>query len=154
MINLSELETPSDVRIKDLSHLPLRFRNATSIFQKLIQHLLQSEQEIPLVGSQKGLVLSITTKGGIIHWPSTRPLATSSDPFRLVGLVEILPYQDGSTFPSEDNGSIEILASVAIIESKTDNTLSCNDSSSLQYRLSFLDITEATKQTPVEIPNT
>ena len=32
MINLSELETPSDVRIKDLSHLPLRIRNLDSIF--------------------------------------------------------------------------------------------------------------------------
>jgi hypothetical protein len=69
-------------------------------------------------------------------------------------MVEILPYQDGSTFPSEDNGSPEILASAAITESEINNALSCNDPSSLQYRLSFLDITEATKQAPIEIPNT
>jgi hypothetical protein len=68
-INLFELETLSNVYIKDLSHLPLKLRNSTSIFEKSIQHVLQSEQEISLVGSQKGLVLSITSEGGIVHWP-------------------------------------------------------------------------------------
>lgn len=59
-----------------------------------------------------------------MHWLGARTLATSSDPFRLVSMVEQLPYQDGCTLPSKDTGSTKILASVATIESRTNSTLS------------------------------
>lgn len=95
-----------------------------SAFQELIQPLLQSELEIPLIGAQKGLVLSITPEDGIVHWPGARLLTTMLDPSRLVDMVEILPYQDGNTLPSEDLGSIEILDRTATVESGTNGTLS------------------------------
>jgi hypothetical protein len=79
---------------------------------------MQSEQEIPLTGAQKGLVLCITSEGGIVHWLGARPNTSSSDPSLLVGMVELLPYQDGSTLPPDnDLGSTEILDSVTTVES-------------------------------------
>jgi hypothetical protein len=62
------------------------------------------------------------TRRGIVHWLGTRPRAMSLDPFRLVGMVEILPYQDGSTLPSDDDVSIEILTSITTTESRTHTT--------------------------------
>jgi len=73
-----------------------------------------------LTGAQKGLVLSITPEGGIVHWSGARPSTSSSDPFCLVDMVELLPYHDGSTLPADnDHGSIEILNSVTTAESGT-----------------------------------
>ena len=66
---LSELEIPSEVQLKDPIRFSLGLKNLASIYQDMISHLVQSEQEIPLVGAQRGLVLSITPEGGIIHWP-------------------------------------------------------------------------------------
>jgi hypothetical protein len=76
------LEIPSKVQDEDLVHFPLRLKNSASIYQDTISYIMQSEQEIPLVGAQKGLVLSITPKGGIVHWPGSRPDASSTDPSR------------------------------------------------------------------------
>ena len=79
--------------------------------------------EIPLTGAQKGLVLSFTPQGYIVHWSDALPGTSSIDPSRLVGMVELLPYQDGSTLPTDDDhGSIEILDSVTTVESRTHST--------------------------------
>jgi hypothetical protein len=64
---LSGLEIPSEVQDKDPVHFPLGFKNSASIYQDTINYLVQSEQEISLTGAQKGLVLSNTSKGGIVH---------------------------------------------------------------------------------------
>ena len=72
-----------------------------------------------MTGAQKGLILSITPKGSIVDWPGAQPHATSSDPFRLVGMVEILPFQNASTLPSDEDGSTEILTSITTVESET-----------------------------------
>jgi len=85
---------------------------------------MQSNREIPLLGAQQGLVLSITSEGCIVHWPGTKPLNDSSDPSRLVGMVELMPYQDGSTLPMEDTGSTEILTNTEMAESGTNSVLS------------------------------
>jgi hypothetical protein len=82
---------------------------------------MQSEKDIPLTGAQKGLVLSITPEGGIIHWSGARPGTSSTDSSRLVGMVELLPYQDGRTLPADnsDHGSTEIMDSVMTAQSRT-----------------------------------
>ena len=87
----------------------------------MINYLVQSEQEIPLTGAQRLLVLSITPEEGIVHWPGARPDTSLTDPSRLVGMVELLPYQDGRTLPTDNNdrGSIEILDIVMTVESRT-----------------------------------
>ena len=63
------LEIPSEVQHEDLVCFPLGLKSSASIYQDTISDLVQSEQEIPLTGAQKGLVLSITPDGGIVHWP-------------------------------------------------------------------------------------
>jgi hypothetical protein len=67
----SMLEILSKVQDEDLVHFPLGLKNSASIYQDTISYIMQSEQEIPLTGAQKGLVLSITPEGGIFHWLST-----------------------------------------------------------------------------------
>jgi hypothetical protein len=71
------LEVPSEVQVKDLLHFPLGLHNSASIFQDTISFFVQSKQEIPLTGAQKGQVLSITLEGGIVHWPGARPDTSS-----------------------------------------------------------------------------
>ena len=53
---------------------------------------MQSEQEIPLIGAQRGLVLSITPEGGIVHWLGALHDTSLIDTSRLVGMVELLSY--------------------------------------------------------------
>jgi hypothetical protein len=73
-----------------------------------------------LMGAQKGLVLSITPEGAIVHWPGAWLGTSSLDPSHLVDMVELLPYQDGSTVPTDDgHGSTEILDSTMTAESRT-----------------------------------
>ena len=67
MSPLSRLEIPSKILLKDPVHFPLGLKNSASIYQDMISYLMQSEQEIPLTGAQRGLVLSITPKGVIVH---------------------------------------------------------------------------------------
>ena len=55
------------------------------------------------------------------HLKGARLDTSSIDPSRLVGMVGILPYQDGRTLPADNNdhGSIEILDIAIIVESRT-----------------------------------
>ena len=118
---MSELEILSKVQHEDPVHFPLRLKNLASIYQDTISYLMQSEQEIPLTGAQKGLVLSITPEGGIVHLSGARPDTSLIDPFRLVGIVELLPYQDNNTLLADNNdhGSIETLDIAMTTESRT-----------------------------------
>jgi hypothetical protein len=118
---LSGLEIPSEVQDEDPVRFPLGLKNLASIYQDTISYLVQSKQEIPLMGAQMGLVLYITPEGGIIHWPGARPDTSSIEPSHLVAMVELLPYQDGRTLPADDNdhGSTEILDSTTTAESRT-----------------------------------
>ena len=122
---MSELEIPSKVQLEDLVCFPLGLKNSASIYQDTISHLVQSEQEIPLAGAQRGLVLSITPEGGIVHWLGARPDTFLIDPSRLVGMVELLPYQDGSTLTADNNDhdSTEILDIAATVESGTHSAM-------------------------------
>ena len=115
------LEIPSEVQQEGIVRFPLGLKNSTSIYQDRISYLVQSKQEIPLMGAQRGLVLSITPKGGIVHWTGARPDTSLIDPFHLVGMVELLPYQDGRTLPADSNNhdSIEILDITTTRESRT-----------------------------------
>jgi hypothetical protein len=65
--DMSGLEIPFEVQGGDLDHFPLELKNSTSIYQDMISYIMQSKQEIPLTGAQKGLVLSIKPEGGIVH---------------------------------------------------------------------------------------
>ena len=95
---LSRLEIPSKVQLKDPVHFPLGLKNLASIYQDMISHLVQSEQEIPLVGAQRGLVLSITPEGGIIHWPGAWPDTSLTYPSHLVGrTLALLGWQNSSS---------------------------------------------------------
>ena len=60
---LFRLEIPSEVQLEDLVRFPLRLKNSASIYQDTISYLVQSEQEIPLTGAQRGLVQSIRPEG-------------------------------------------------------------------------------------------
>ena len=73
------------------------------------------------MGAHRGLVLSITPEGGIIYWPSARLDISLTDPSHLVGMVELLPYQDGKTLLADNNdhGSIEILDIATTAEFRT-----------------------------------
>jgi hypothetical protein len=51
---------------------PLGPCNATFVYQDLLQGQVNLTQEIPLTGAQRGLVLSITPQGFIVHWPRSR----------------------------------------------------------------------------------
>lgn len=67
MTGLSNSESKSGASIEDPSHFSLRLKNLASAYQESIQHLMQSAQEIPLIGAEQGLVLSITAEGCIVH---------------------------------------------------------------------------------------
>ena len=86
---------------------------------------MQFDQEIPLTGAQRGFVLSITPEGGIVHWPGARPNTSLIGPSRLVGMVELLPYQDGRTLlaNNNDHSFIEILDSTTTAESITHSAM-------------------------------
>ena len=60
-----------------------------------------------------------------MHWPGAWPNISSTDPSRLVGMVELLPYQDGSTVPidSDDRDSTEIVGTTTTAESGTHSTM-------------------------------
>ena len=100
---MSGLEIPSKVQDEDPVHFLLGLKNSALIYQDTISYLVQSEQEIPLMGAQRGLVLSITPEGGIVHWPGVRPDTSLIDSSHLVGMVELLPYQDGRTLLADNN---------------------------------------------------
>jgi hypothetical protein len=55
------------------SPYPLGLCNTAFIYQDLFQGRVNTALEIPLIGDQRGFVLSITLQGFIIHWPGSRP---------------------------------------------------------------------------------
>ena len=85
---------------------------------------MQSDQEIPLTGAQRGLVFSATSEGNIVHWLGVRPFNDPSVSSRLVGMMSRLPFQVGTPLPIiEDEGSTEILSSASTAESGTNSTV-------------------------------
>ena len=64
---LSNLKSLLGSIIEHPGCFPLGLRNPASAYQELIQDLFRLAQEIPLTGAQKGLVLSITPQGYIVH---------------------------------------------------------------------------------------
>jgi len=88
---------------------------------------MQSDQEIPLTGAQRGLVFSATSEGNIVHWPGVRPFNDPSVSSRLVGMNRMmsrLPFQVGTPLPIiEEEGSTEILSSASTAESRTNSTI-------------------------------
>ncbi|HET8670085.1 MAG TPA: hypothetical protein VFM05_05495, partial [Candidatus Saccharimonadales bacterium] len=95
---------------------PLGFRNAAHVYGKLLEGNSQSV-EIPLVGAQQGLVLSLTRQGYAVHWPGAKPGEMISDTMRIIGMVEILPFQEGGIIC--EDASTEIIESVSSAESTT-----------------------------------
>ena len=51
MSPLLGLEIPSEVQLKDTVHFLLGLKNLASIYQDTISYLVQSKQEIPLMGA-------------------------------------------------------------------------------------------------------
>ena len=64
---LSDSESRLGSITEDPSCFPLGLCNSASVYQESIQDLIQAVHEIPLTGAQKGLVLSITPQGYIMH---------------------------------------------------------------------------------------
>ncbi|HET8670998.1 MAG TPA: hypothetical protein VFM05_10340 [Candidatus Saccharimonadales bacterium] len=93
---------------------PLGFRNAAHIYKELLESNFQSV-EVPLTGAQQGLVLSLTRQGYAVHWPGAKPGEMISDDTRIVGMVEILPFQEGGAVC--EDASTEIIQSVSSAES-------------------------------------
>ena len=67
------------------------------------------------MGAQQGLVLSLTKQGYAVHWPGVKPEPKIPDSPRLIGMVEILPYQDGEEIC--EDGPTEIIGSSSLAES-------------------------------------
>jgi hypothetical protein len=76
-------------------------------------------QEIPLTGAQRGLVLSITPQGLIIHWPGSCLDDSYLDSSWVIAMAEILPYQDEDSLPGDNHGSTKILESSGTAKSAT-----------------------------------
>jgi hypothetical protein len=64
----------------------------TTSYQALLQDSTSPVRRVPLTGAQEGLVLTITSRDYIIHWPSSIP---RDDNMWLGCTTMILPYQEG-----------------------------------------------------------
>jgi hypothetical protein len=60
---------------------------------------------VPLIGSQEGLVLTITSQDYIVHWLGSIP---KDDSTRLVDTTTVLPYQEGDSIYDAET-STEVL---------------------------------------------
>jgi hypothetical protein len=61
-------------------------------YQDLLQKAVDPVQRLRLIGVQEGLVLTVTSKDCIVHWPGT---FTQNSNTRLVEEAITLPYQEG-----------------------------------------------------------
>jgi hypothetical protein len=102
-----------------LGPYPLGLCNAAFVYQDLLQGWVNRAQEIPLTGAQRGLVLSITLQGFIIHWPRSRLDDSYPNSSQVIAMADIFSYQDGDSLPSDDHSSMEILKSSDMVESAT-----------------------------------
>jgi hypothetical protein len=99
------IDSDSSIKTVEQSPYPTGLRNVASIFPDLLLGLINAAPEIPLTGAQRGLVLSITPQGFIVHWPGRRLDDIYSDSSRVDAMAEILPFQDGDTLPEDQHSS-------------------------------------------------
>jgi hypothetical protein len=66
---------------------PLGLRNSAFIYQDLLQSRINPAQEIPLIGAQRGLVLTVTPQGFIVHWTGFRPVESYPDSSRVLAMA-------------------------------------------------------------------
>jgi hypothetical protein len=63
-------------------------------------------QRLHLFGAQEGLILIVTPKDCLVHWPGTCPQNNNT---RLVEEAITLPYQEGSAL-HDDNTPTEVIS--------------------------------------------
>jgi hypothetical protein len=107
----------SDSNSRPAEQSPYGLCNAASIFQDLLLGRINAAPEIPLTGAQRGLVLSLTPQGFVVHWPGRRPDYVHADSSRVVVMAEILPFQDGEALPEDQHSLTDILPSSTTMES-------------------------------------
>jgi hypothetical protein len=65
----------------------------TRTYQDLLRNTAGRARRLHLTGAQEGLVLTVTSKDCLVHWPGTSPQNNNT---RLVEEAITLPYQEGS----------------------------------------------------------
>jgi hypothetical protein len=61
------------VSFRKLSHLPVELNNVVRAFQDLLRKAAGPVQRLRLTEAQEGLVLTVTSKDCLVHWPGTFP---------------------------------------------------------------------------------
>jgi hypothetical protein len=64
---------------RKLSHLPTGLNNVARAYQDLLQNMVGLAWRLCLTGAQEGLVLTITSKDCLVHWPVLVPRTTMPD---------------------------------------------------------------------------
>ena len=82
--------------LKKTGPFPFGLGNKATSYRAQLERSLNLVLRIPLIGAQKGLVLTITSQDCIIHWPGSVPKDSST---RLVDTTTTtaLPYQEGDS---------------------------------------------------------
>ena len=73
---------------------PFGLDNMAKSNQALLQEETRPVRRVPLTGAQEGLVLTITPRDYIVHWPGLNSENNDTLP---IGTITVLPYQEGST---------------------------------------------------------
>jgi hypothetical protein len=76
-----------------MSRFPTELNNMTNTYQGLLRSMAGQARRLHLTGAQEGLVLTVTSKDCLVHWPGTCPQNNNA---RLVEEAITLPYQEGS----------------------------------------------------------
>jgi hypothetical protein len=87
------------VSSKKLGRFPTELNNMAKTYQNLLQGMARRTQKLHLTRAQEGLVLTVTPKDCLVHWPGTYPPNSNA---RLVEEAINLPYQNvvRSTMPT------------------------------------------------------
>jgi hypothetical protein len=80
-------------------HFPMGLNDMARSYQALLQEEVRPVRRLLLLGAQEGLIMTITPKDCLIHWPST---FTQGGKTRLADEAITLPYQEGNAFCDTD----------------------------------------------------
>jgi hypothetical protein len=61
------------VSSRKLSRLPTGLNNMARMYQDLLRNTASRARRLHLTGAQEGLVLTVTSKDCLVHWPGTCP---------------------------------------------------------------------------------
>jgi hypothetical protein len=91
---------------------------ATS-YQSLLQGSTSPVRRVLLIGAQEGLILTLTSRDYIVHWPGSIP---RDDSTRLVGTMMILHYQERDSI-CDTEASTKVLSNSNSVETGINNKM-------------------------------